>query len=87
MVIETIYLENRPFYIFGVLPDNHVILNHLSISRVHAAIVISDEVQIIDLNSKAGTFVNTEKLNSLVPKSTVIGDEISFGASSRTYKI
>lgn len=40
-LIESITLENRPYYIFGSHPQKcDVVLKHPSISRVHAAFLI-----------------------------------------------
>ena len=40
VLIESIFLENRPFFVFGRHPTCDVILLHESISRFHTAFVI-----------------------------------------------
>ena len=47
----------------------------------------SQGVLLVDLNSKAKTFINNEPLIGLVAQPLQIGDSIQFGQSSRTYKV
>lgn len=58
--IESIFLENKPFFIFGRHPKNDVVLMHESLSRQHAAFVLDKDegALLIDLSSKAGTKVD-----------------------------
>ena len=41
----------------------------------------------IDLGSKAGTKLNNEKIDLQVPKPVISGNTLSFGYSTRTYKV
>jgi hypothetical protein len=55
-VLEEIVLERRAYFIFGVHPDKcSVVLQHPSLSRCHAAIVVDENegVLIVDLGSQA----------------------------------
>ena len=89
-IIEQIRLEMKPFFIFGAHPSkSNIILRHASISRCHAAIIIdqSSGVLLLDLNSKAKTFINGKPLTSLLSQKLQNGDEIQFGQSTRKYKV
>jgi nuclear inhibitor of protein phosphatase 1 len=68
-LIESILLENKPYFIFGRHPKNDVVLLHESLSRQHAAFVIDHEqgVMLIDLMSKAGTKVDGQELQGCIP--------------------
>ena len=60
-IIESITLENKPYYVFGAHPQKcDVILKHPSISRVHSALLVDQDlgVVVLDLISKAGTRVD-----------------------------
>jgi TonB family protein len=48
----------------GTSPTCHLKLEHDSVSRLHAVIEVSapGQVQVVDLSSKAGTFVNEQKV-------------------------
>jgi TonB family protein len=48
----------------GTSPTCHLKLEHESVSRLHAVIEVSGpgQVQVVDLSSKAGTFVNEQKV-------------------------
>ena len=61
-LIESITLERKPYYVFGAHPQKcDVVLKHPSISRVHSAFLIDQDlgVVIMDLMSKAGTKLDT----------------------------
>lgn len=70
VLIESILLENKPFFIFGRHPNNDVALLHESLSRFHCAFVLDkdDGVLIIDLMSKAGTKVDGQPLEGCIPQ-------------------
>eukprot|EP01066_Platyproteum_vivax_P009792 Platyproteum_vivax@DN4333_c0_g1_i1.p1 len=80
-------LQGKAYYFIGKLPTNDVVANHPSISRVHALIAHTTKgVQLFDLASKAGTFLN----NRLVTVSHLgipvkSGNDIRLGGSSRKY--
>ena len=60
--------------------DNDIHVNREKISRVHAEIRISPEsVQLVDLNSTNGTYVNDVRLSPNEPTSLQDGDIIRFG--------
>lgn len=89
-IIESIILEGKSLFVFGCNPNKaNVILMHASISRCHAALIIDKKIgaMIIDLLSKASTYLNGEKLIGLVGRSIKIGDQIHFGQSTRTYLV
>jgi hypothetical protein len=51
----------------GRKSDNHLVLNDLRVSRIHAQIrVIKDHYVIFDLNSKGGTYVNGQKIDQII---------------------
>ena len=88
--IESIFLENKPCFIFGRHPKNDVALLHESLSRFHCAFVIdkNDGVLIVDLMSKAGTKVDGLPLEGCIPqKLKQSGQKVQFGLSSRTYAV
>ena len=60
-------------------------MNHLSISRVHAALVHGpkDTIFLYDLGSTNGTFFNERRIPSLEPVKVGDGAVISFGGSTR----
>ncbi len=64
-------------------------LNHLSISRVHAALVHGEKssVFIVDLGSTNGTFVNERRIESLERVEVGDGAVIHFGGSTRSYTL
>ena len=83
-------LEGRPSFIFGGHPEkSQVTLLHPSISRCHAALIIDQDagVLFVDLMSRAGVTLNDNKLTPLIPSPLKNGDKITFGLSTRTYKI
>ncbi len=41
--IDPIILKSKAFFIFGTLKSNDVLLAHPSISRVHAALVVTNK--------------------------------------------
>lgn len=58
-----------------------------AVSRRHAAIERDGEggYVIVDLSSRAGTFVNGERLVANVPKKLENGDKVSFGTGGADY--
>lgn len=71
--IDMLFLQKKNQYIFGTLPKVDFKLDHPSISKNHAAIVFSSEMQVIlyDLNSTHGTKLYREgkehKIEALTP--------------------
>merc|ERR1712224_912312 len=64
-------------------------LQHPSISRQHAVLLHgqSGNMYLMDLGSSHGTFVNKHRLEKEQRECLREGDEIRFGASSRTYVV
>jgi pSer/pThr/pTyr-binding forkhead associated (FHA) protein len=53
-----------PVLKIGRIPSTHFVLDHASVSRVHALVEVTDDVaQIIDLGSVSGTKVNGKRVN------------------------
>ncbi len=75
--------EKYPLYqgraLVGRAPECDVVLDHTSVSRHHAALVITgDRVDVIDLQSLNGTFVNTQAVRGEVQ--IALGDSLTFGS-------
>lgn len=88
-LIESIELKDKPFFLFGTLKTNDVVLAHQSISRIHAALIIEQNngVSLIDLQSKSGTFIENAKLDHHVPFRLKQESKIRFAVSSRVYVV
>lgn len=82
-------LRQAPYNIFGVLPTSDVVLTHPSISRQHLVILVDKTlgVVIVDLGSKAGTFVNSERIEQHIPRELKKGDWFGVAESTRSYSI
>lgn len=79
---DAISADHFPYYV-GKDPKkcDHV-LNYPGVSRCHMRIdydPATDQYLITDLNSTNGTFINSEKLESLIEYSVTRGDEILIG--------
>lgn len=97
--LEKIDMSSQKHYTIGrQLKVNDVILDHMSISRQHAAICHStptnksDACTLFDLGSAHGTFKvapdgTQTKLAPNVPHELRNGDVVVFGVSSRSYKV
>ncbi|XP_078443575.1 SMAD/FHA domain-containing protein [Wolffia australiana] len=86
-VLDRINLDKRR-HIFGrQQPTCDFILDHLSVSRQHAAIVPhrNGSIFVIDLGSVHGTFVANERLKKDIPMELEVGQSVRFAASTRTY--
>lgn len=82
-------LKTTPYNIFGVLPTCDVVLTHPSISRQHLVVLVDKKlgVAIVDLGSKAGTFVNSERIPPHIPKELKKGDWFGLAESTRSYSV
>lgn len=80
----------KTHYIAGRQPDLcDIQLDHPSISREHAAIVISSDscLFIVDLKSAQKTSVNKKDLEPNNYERLFVGDVIRFGASTRMFVV
>ncbi len=65
--------------IIGRAPESHILINETSVSRRHASLnIVGDKVQVQDLGSSNGTFVNDVKTEGQVTLRD--GDMIRLGA-------
>lgn len=81
-------VDQKAFYLIGrnaAVCD--LVLQHLSISRLHAAVVHHEQgaTYLVDLRSAHGTFVDGLRLTPLQPTLVAHGATIKFGGSSRSY--
>lgn len=72
-------MSSAKLYKLGRLPDCEIVLDHITISRVHAEFFVDPESNVFlsDLNSSYGTFVNAIRIAQ--PVLLVSGDIVSFG--------
>jgi hypothetical protein len=64
---------------------NDLQLDELKVSRFHAEVtVLKDRLEVTDLGSTNGTFVNGERLKPSEPRALKEGDEVCFGAAKFT---
>jgi pSer/pThr/pTyr-binding forkhead associated (FHA) protein len=83
-------LENQEIFTFGSGQDCDVPLEHDSISKLHAAFVLTKDegVKMLDFGSEYGTMHNGKKLEANFPVQVAFeGDSITFGASLRQYDV
>ena len=76
------------YYLFSVTEFCDYILEHPSISRLHAAIQLRGEdqsIMLVDLQSAQGTFINKKKCDPHTYYRVLVGDIVTFGASTRKY--
>lgn len=88
--IESIGLSGKEFLVFGRKKDNcDVVLEHSSISRVHAVIFFGEmgSVYVMDLGSSHGTSIGVNRLSANEPTLLKPEEELTFGQSSRCYKL
>jgi DNA-binding winged helix-turn-helix (wHTH) protein len=72
--------------VLGRDPDATAFIDHTSVSRHHARIVIAgDRVTVEDLESKNGTFLGGKKLDAPTPLTD--GDELKLGSVSLTFRV
>lgn len=91
--IDKLFLEKRNCFLFGSEAKNSFRLEHPSISKFHAGIYFSTdlEVVLVDLNSTHGTKVVRDgksiALEALKPFALAKADVLIFGMSSRRYLV
>ena len=72
--------------VLGRDPDATAFIDHTSVSRHHARIVVAGEqVTVEDLQSKNGTFLGETRLDSPAPLTD--GDELKIGSVSLTFRV
>lgn len=88
-VLQKIPLVEKSYYLMGKLKTVDVTMEHPSLSRNHAAIIVDQEqgVCLVDLGSKSGSYVDGKRIGDGVPQPLKSGQKLNFGASTRTYKI
>ncbi|DAZ93611.1 TPA: hypothetical protein N0F65_003661, partial [Lagenidium giganteum] len=87
-LLTTYTVDQKAVYLIGrnaAVCD--IVLNHCSISRLHACIIHHRDgaAYLVDLGSCHGTFVDEMPLQALQPTLIVHGSVLKFGASSRSY--
>lgn len=91
--IDKLFLEKKNKFFFGSQQFNEFKLEHQSISKTHACIFFGHglNVMLVDLGSSNGTTVTrggeTLKLEPLKPLPLQKDDIITFGLSSRKYRV
>ncbi|CEL94448.1 unnamed protein product [Vitrella brassicaformis CCMP3155] len=83
-------LDGEPYFFLGKNPETcQVVALHPSISRTHALIALTKAGPVLmDLNSKAGTKLNGERLpHHHVGFPLKTSDTITLGASTRSYQV
>ncbi|MFN8673113.1 MAG: adenylate/guanylate cyclase domain-containing protein [Candidatus Sericytochromatia bacterium] len=73
--------------VLGRSSDNAISISEASVSSKHLLISnFSDYIEILDLNSSNGTFINGTKLNPFIPQKVKNGDNITLGRYTISYK-
>jgi len=87
--VQKTALAGKSYYMMGKLKTADVIMEHPSLSRNHACIIIDAEqgVCLVDLGSKSGSFVEGKRADNCIPYRLKHGNKLTFGASSRKYTI
>jgi FHA domain len=77
-------LQNGFMVSIGRAPDNDIVLQVNGVSRYHAQISSEDNsVQVNDLNSRNGTYVNSSRI--FKPHTLSIGDSVQLGEAVLTF--
>lgn len=92
--LSTLRLDEHVYFMLGrspkVGPEGHgFTINHPTLSRQHAVIVhgADETLYIIDLDTKAGTWVNKERLQPYCPKLLENANILTLGHSTRRYVV
>jgi pSer/pThr/pTyr-binding forkhead associated (FHA) protein len=72
----------------GRSPNNDIVIQHMSVSKFHAYITVSDvrfEYSVTDANSKNNTLINGLPIQPMKPTEVKNGDRVSFGGEIHFY--
>ncbi|XP_072391326.1 uncharacterized protein ZK632.2 [Diabrotica undecimpunctata] len=93
VIIETVNLMEKPFWVFGRFVNCDIIMQHPTISRYHAVLQYRKEgsetdvpgFYIYDLGSTHGTFLNKNRLKPKIFVRIQVGHMLKFGNSTRSF--
>ncbi|XP_050509875.1 kanadaptin [Diabrotica virgifera virgifera] len=93
VIIETVNLMEKPFWVFGRFVNCDIIMQHPTISRYHAVLQYRREgsetdvpgFYIYDLGSTHGTFLNKNRLKPKIFVRIQVGHMLKFGNSTRSF--
>ncbi|AYU78747.1 FHA domain family protein [Leishmania donovani] len=83
-------LQRFPYYLFGKNPVCDYVLEHPSISSVHAALIFNKEhvcFVLLDLGSTNGVRLEGKRVEPRKPIPIAVGSVLQFGYSTRTYEL
>ncbi|CBZ27019.1 conserved hypothetical protein [Leishmania mexicana MHOM/GT/2001/U1103] len=83
-------LQRFPYYLFGKNPVCDYVLEHPSISFVHAALIFNKEhvcFVLLDLGSTNGVRLEGRRVEPRKPIPIAVGSVLQFGYSTRTYEL
>lgn len=83
-------LERFPYYLFGKNPVCDYVLEHPSVSSVHAALIFNKEhacFVLLDLGSTNGVRLHGARVEPRKPIPIAVGAVMQFGYSTRTYEL
>lgn len=89
LVLGPVGLHQRIVFGRAPPPACDVVLEHLSVSRQHAALTVDDRggVLLTDLGSAHGTKLGDTWIKAQSPRKVAVGAVMRFGASTRMYKL
>ncbi|KAH9600510.1 Forkhead-associated (FHA) domain [Trypanosoma melophagium] len=90
LALPSLGLDRFPFYLFGRSPVCDYVLEHPSVSSIHAVLVFHREQEcfvLMDLGSTNGVKLNGLRIEKKRPVPAPIGSSIQFGFSARLYKV
>ncbi|XP_038250392.1 kanadaptin [Dermochelys coriacea] len=89
VIVGTLRLEGRSWFLVGRLPGCALALEHPSVSRHHAVLQYRGQAQagfyVYDLDSTHGTFLNKARLPPRTYCRVRVGHALRFGGSSRLF--
>ena len=90
-IISKLLLDDKPYFLIGRHSKRcDFILDHVSISRFHSAVIYHEHLQrvfLMDLGSTHGTFIGTLRLEPYKPQVLPIDTTVYFGQSTRCYAL